>query len=228
MNREIPEFRIMGDRSLIVYFGEEIDRAANHRVRRLFYYHHDHPMEGVIEAIPGYSSLLFLFDSVQTTSGVLRQEILDMARASEKVRIPDPGTVEIPVVYGGEHGPDLEWVARYHSVNVREIIRLHTRPVYHVYMIGFTPGFAYMGELLPALVTPRKETPRTVVPRGSVGLAQEQTGIYPSESPGGWQIIGKTPLNLFDPGKMPPTLLQMGDQVRFVSVSREDAEHWQM
>lgn len=228
MKREIPEFRIMGDRSLIVYFGEEIDRAVNQRIRRLFCYHHDHPMEGVIEAVPAYSSLLFLFDPVQTTSEILRQEILERVQVIDDVAIPGPETVDIPVVYGGEYGPDLEWVARYHSVNVREIIRLHTRPVYHVYMIGFTPGFAYMGELLPALVTPRKETPRTVVPRGSVGLAQEQTGIYPSESPGGWQIIGKTPLNLFDPGKMPPTLLQMGDQVRFVSVSREDAEHWQM
>ena len=228
MNREIPEFRIMGDRSLIVYFGEEIDRAVNQRIRRLFCYHHDHPMEGVIEAIPGYNSLLFLFDPVQTTSNILREGILERVQAIDNGPIRYPKTVEIPVIYGGEYGPDLEWVARYHSMEVEEVIRLHTRQIYHVYMIGFTPGFAYMGELLPALVTPRKETPRTVVPRGSVGLAQEQTGIYPSESPGGWQIIGRTPLNLFDPGKMPPTLLQMGDQVRFVSVSREDAEHWQM
>ena len=130
------------------------------------------------------------------------------------------------MVYGGEYGPDLEWVARYHSMEVEEVIRLHTGSVYHVYMIGFTPGFAYMGELPAVLVTPRKETPRTAVPRGSVGVAQEQTGIYPSESPGGWQIIGRTPLKLFDPTKTPPTLLRMGDQVRFVAVSREDVKQW--
>ncbi len=131
------------------------------------------------------------------------------------------------MVYGGGYGPDLEWVARYHSMPEEEVIRLHAKDLYHVYMIGFTPGFAYMGELPAVLVTPRKETPRTAVPRGSVGLAQEQTGIYPSESPGGWQIIGRTPLKLFDPDKRPPTLLRMGDQVRFFSISPEDAGHWE-
>jgi inhibitor of KinA len=224
MNHEIPEFRAMGDRSLIVYFGEGIDRAVNDRVRRLFLYHDDHPMKGVIEAVPGYNSLLYLFDPFQTTSGVLQEAILDMAKTIDNDPIPDPEIVEIPVVYGGEYGPDLEWVAQYHSVETEEIIRLHTQHIYHVYMIGFTPGFPYMGELPAALMTPRKETPRTAVPRGSVGLAQEQTGIYPSKSPGGWQVIGRTPLKLFDSGKKPPALLQMGDQVRFVSVTGEAME----
>ncbi len=226
MNQQIPEFRIMGDRSLIVYFGEVIDRAVNDRVRRLFFYLHDHPIKGVVEAVPAYSSLLFLFDPSRTTADILREEILEKVRVMENVEIPEPETVEIPVFYGGEYGPDLEWVARYHSMPEEEVIRLHTKDLYHVYMIGFTPGFAYMGELPAMLVTPRKETPRTAVPPGSVGLAQEQTGIYPSESPGGWQIIGRTPLKLFDPDKRPPTLLHMGDQVRFFSVSREDLGHW--
>ena len=224
----IPIFRIMGDRSLMVYFGDKIDRAVNQRVRNLLYYHHDHPIDGVIEAIPGYNSLLFIFNPVRITTVILQEKILDMDRAIDHGPVLAPRTVEIPVVYGGEYGPDLEWVARYHSLEVEEVIRLHTRHRYHVYMIGFTPGFAYMGELPPALETPRKETPRTAVPRGSVGLAEEQTGIYPSESPGGWQIVGRTPLKLFDPGKMPPTLLQIGDQVRFFSISGEEMKQWRM
>ena len=217
----------MGDRSLIAYFGEEIDRAVNDRVRRLFLHLHDHPIKGMLEAIPAYSSLVFMFDPARTTVEILREEILEKVRMIDNVEIPGPETVEIPVVYGGGYGPDLEWVARYHSMPEEEVIRLHTKDLYHVYMIGFTPGFAYMGELPAVLVTPRKETPRTAVPRGSVGLAQEQTGIYPSESPGGWQIIGRTPLKLFDPDKRPPTLLRMGDQVRFFSISPEDAGHWE-
>lgn len=226
-NHAIPEFRVMGDRSLIACFGEEIDRAVNDRIRKLFVYLHEHPIEGVVEAVPAYSSLLFIFDPIRIPSENLRQEIMEKVQAIDHAVIPAPETVEIPVVYGGEYGPDLEWVARYHSISEEEVVRLHTREVYHVYMIGFTPGFAYMGELSTSLATPRKETPRTAVPRGSVGLAQEQTGIYPSESPGGWQIIGRTALKLFDPAKMPPSLLRMGDRVRFFAVSTEDAESWE-
>ena len=222
----MPEFRIMGDRSLIAYFGADIDRSVNDLVRRLFVSLHDHPIKGVEETVPAYSSLLFLFDPSRTTVNILREKILERVHTIENVAIPDRETVEIPVAYGGEYGPDLEWVARYHSMGVDEVIHLHTSFIYHVYMIGFTPGFAYMGELPPSLVTPRKETPRTIVPRGSVGLAQEQTGIYPSESPGGWQIIGRTPLSLFDPGKRPPTLLQMGDEVRFIAITNENLEQW--
>jgi len=131
------------------------------------------------------------------------------------------------VVYGSEYGPDLEWVAGYHGITPDEVIRLHTEHTYHVYMIGFMPGFPYMGELPKSLITPRRETPRTVVPRGSVALAQGQTGIYSTQSPGGWQIIGRTPLALFEPGKWPPALLEMGDRVKFFAIDEEEIADWE-
>ena len=135
--------------------------------------------------------------------------------------------MEIPVIYGGQYGPDLEWVAGYHGITQHEVIRRHTEHIYHVYMIGFMPGHPYMGELPEGLVTPRRETPRTVVPQGSVGLAQGQTGVYSTQSPGGWQIIGWTPFVLFDSAKWPPALLEMGDRVKFFAINEEEMANWQ-
>jgi inhibitor of KinA len=135
--------------------------------------------------------------------------------------------VKIPVVYGGEYGPDLQLVAQYHNLTPREVIDFHTRPAYRVYMIGFTPGFPYLGEVLDAIATPRRETPRTLVPKGSVGIAQRQTGIYPVDSPGGWQIIGWTPVKLFDPFGIPPSHLVMGDRVQFHAITAQEASQWQ-
>ncbi len=225
-NRPAPEFRRMGDQAVIAYFGDTIDRVVNHLVRLLFVTLRNHPLKGLVEIIPACSSLLLVFDPALTNVERIQEEILRVLESIDPADVPVPKTVEIPVLYGGKYGPDMEWVARYHSISQEEVIRLHTGHLYHVYMIGFIPGFAYMGELPSALATPRKETPRTAVPRGSVGLAQEQTGIYPAESPGGWQIIGKTPLKIFDAAKRPPSFLQMGDQVRFVSVSEEDVKQW--
>jgi inhibitor of KinA len=133
--------------------------------------------------------------------------------------LPSPRIVEIPVAYGGEFGPDLQWVANYLKINREEVVHLHTQPIYQVYMIGFMPGFPYMGEVLDSLVTPRRETPRTHVMQGSVGIAQKQTGVYPVKSPGGWQIIGRTPIRLFDPQKNPPSFLEMGDRVKFYAIT---------
>ena len=123
-------------------------------------------------------------------------------------------------------GPDLDAVAAYHGLTDEEVIRLHTGTAYRVYMIGFTPGFPYMGQLPEALDTPRRETPRTHIPKGSVAIAQRQTGIYPVVSPGGWQIIGRTPLELFDPLQNKPSLMVMGDEVRFTSITAEEAAQW--
>jgi inhibitor of KinA len=131
------------------------------------------------------------------------------------------------VVYGGEYGPDLEWVAGYHNRSAEEIVDFHIQPTYRVYMIGFTPGYPYLGEVLDNIVTPRRETPRTRVPKGSVGIAQKQTGIYSVDSPGGWQIIGWTPVTLFDPQRQPPSLLMMGDRVQFFAITEKEAARWQ-
>jgi len=222
-----PEYRIMGDRALLVELGDHIGMDLHRKVSALFLALNDAPLEGVVEIIPAYGSLLIIFDPLRTRPSLVQEQVRVILKTLDPSRIPEARTLEIPVVYGGEYGPDLDWVAGYHGITPEEVVRLHTSVVYHVYMIGFMPGFPYMGELPKALVTPRKETPRTAVPQGSVALAQAQTGIYPSRSPGGWQIIGRTPRRLFDASRWPPALLQMGDQVRFIAVTEEEMEGWE-
>jgi len=221
-----PLFRIMGDKALIVELGEGIDQEVNEWVRRVALAAEEAPLEGVQEIVPTYRSLLLLYDPLKVGTEVLKGWILQISQRAREVAIPEAKTVTIPVLYGGEYGPDLEWVARYHGIPPEEVVRLHTGRVYRVYMIGFVPGFPYMGEVAEEIATPRRETPRTSIPAGSVGIAQRQTGIYPVESPGGWQIIGRTPLKLFDPEREPPSLLRMGDRVRFVSIGEEEYKRW--
>ena len=219
--------RHLGDRGLLVELGDGIDPAVNRRVQRLQQILARENLWGVVETIPAYSSLLVVYDPLRAAPDALARQIrglcdFDDAAAPEAQR----PVIEIPVVYGGEAGPDLEAVAAYHNLTGEEVIRLHSGTVYRVYMIGFTPGFPYMGELPQALDTPRRETPRTHIPKGSVAIAQRQTGIYPVVSPGGWQIIGHTPLELFDPLQDKPSLLGMGDEVRFVPVTAGEASQW--
>ncbi len=227
MAYECSHFRIMGDRSLLVELGDRISPDVNREVRELFVILDRNPVKGVLETIPAYRSLLIIYDPLITNSMLLQHQIEDLQKKSEVIDIPEPKTVEIPVAYGGEFGPDLEWVARYHKTSTEEVIRLHTGTSYQVYMIGFTPGFPYMGELPERLATPRRQTPRTTIPEGSVAIAQRQTGIYPVESPGGWHILGRTPMKLFDPLQIPPTLLEMGDLVRFFSIKEVEFNQWQ-
>ena len=222
-----PKYRVMGDRALLVELGDEVDLKVNNRVRELFVAIKTDPLEGVVETTPSYRSLLLIFDPLKTTVSLLKNRIEKLLQTLDPSKIREPRKVEIPVVYGSEYGPDLEWVAGYHGITPDEVICLHTEHTYNVYMIGFMPGFPYLGELPEALVTPRRETPRTVVPRGSVALAQGQTGIYSTRSPGGWQVIGRTPLTLFDPGKWPPALLEMGDRVKFFAIDEEEMANWE-
>ncbi len=221
-----PKYRVMGDRSLLVELGDEINLAVNEKVRRLFQAVKQTKIDTIFDAVPGYCSVLLVFDPLATTTDHVQVIIDALFEDLDQFELPEPSSMEIPVVYGGEYGPDLGWVAKYHKTTPEEVILRHTKTEYQVYMIGFTPGFPYMGELPETLETPRKKTPRTAVPRGSVGLALKQTGIYPARSPGGWQIIGRTPLTLFDPLKNPPSLLEMGDRVRFFSISQEEMNHW--
>ena len=217
----------MGDRSILVELGDEISLQVNRKVRELLVGLDHRTVDGVLEIVPGYRSLLVVFNPLEIELETLQREIDETAGHLDTSRLPLPKTVEIPVCYGDECGPDLEWVAAYQKITPAEVIQLHTEPLYTVYMIGFMPGYPYLGEVADALVTPRRETPRTHVPRGSVAIAQKQTGIYPVESPGGWQIIGRTPVGLFDPQKKAPSLLEMGDRVKFYPISREDMHQWQ-
>jgi KipI family sensor histidine kinase inhibitor len=217
----------MGDRSLLVELGGEISPSVNHRVQELFAALDLHPVDGVRELVPSYRSLLVVYDPLNISLGDLKRRIRDTYQNLDQSELPEPRTIDIPIVYGGEQGPDLESVAQYHHITPQAVIDYHTRPTYRVYMIGFTPGYPYLGEVPHAIATPRRKTPRILVPKGSVGIAKQQTGIYSVDSPGGWQIIGWTPVNLFDPQAQPPSLLMMGDRVRFQAISAQEASQWQ-
>jgi inhibitor of KinA len=215
----------MGDRGFLVELGDGISRKVNQKVRALFMGMTTHNLEGIKELVPGYRSLMVVYDPLVSSLRALKSQIIDIWHTVDEDRLPGPRIVEIPVAYGDEFGPDLEWVAHYLNITPEAVIHLHTQPIYQVYMIGFMPGYPYMGEVLDALVTPRRETPRTHVMRGSVGIAQKQTGIYPVTSPGGWQIIGRTPIRLFDPQKNPPSFLEMGDQVKFYAITAREMKN---
>jgi len=171
---------------------------------------------GVREAIPTYRSVLVYYDPDEILFHELVAQMRQIETHLQTAILPEPRIVEIPVAYGGEYGPDLEFVAEHAHLTPEEVIVLHTGRDYLVYMLGFTPGFCYLGGLADQLETPRLPEPRTRIPAGSVGIAGKQTGVYPIESPGGWRLIGRTPLRLFDPERDPPVLIQAGDYVRFV------------
>ena len=217
---------LMGDRGLLLEFGDEISPKVNERVRRMALAIQSESIQGILETVPTYRSLLVLYDPVILSLRDLRERLHSIEGRLQDTPLPEPRLVRIPVAYGGPYGPDLESVAQFHHSTPEEIVQLHCGRVYHVYLIGFMPGFPYMGELPEALVTPRLKTPRLAVPAGSVAIAQRQTGIYPMESPGGWQILGKTPVRMFDSLKTPPSYLQMGDQVEFHPISEKEFDEW--
>ena len=224
---DTPIFRLMGDRSLLVELGDDISPAVNQCVQELFTALDMQPIDGVRELVPSYRSLLVIYEPLKISPDDLKRAIGDTYDHLNQTELPEPRTIDIPIVYGGEQGPDLAYVAQHHHITPQEVIDYHTRPTYRVYMIGFTPGYPYLGEVPDAIATPRRATPRILVPKGSVGIAQKQTGIYSVDSPGGWQIIGWTPVNLFDPQAQPPSLLMMGDRVRFQAITLEEAFQWQ-
>ena len=221
-----PRYRTMGDRSLLVELGDEISPAINGLVQDLMQRLEAAAISGIRELAPGYRSLLVTYNPLTISPAELQSRITAVAGDRRLLSVPAAKLVAVPVVYGGEGGPDLEAVAAHLQIGAEEVVRLHTETTYRVYLIGFMPGFPYLGELPAALVMPRRSTPRTRVPKGSVGIAQRQTGIYPVESPGGWQIIGWTPIELFDPHRQPPSLLEMGDTVKFEAIRPEEVDAW--
>lgn len=220
----------LGDAAITVQFGDCIDLPTHSKVRAFVSYLERHPFPGLVEQVPAFTTVTIYYDPwVVSEKGLynpyarmteLVQRMLRLAKESQKKARPH--TVEIPVCYGGAYGPDLEYVARYNKLTPEEVIACHARGKYIVYMIGFAPGFPYLGGLSKKIAAPRKEVPREYIPAGSVGIAGNQTGIYPIETPGGWQLIGRTPLTLFHPDRTPPSLLQAGDLVRFVPISEDE------
>ncbi len=219
-------YRLMGDRGLLLEFGDEINYEINQRVRRMALALQLETIPGMIEIVPTYRSLLVLYNPFILPLNTLKNRLKQIEESLPETPLPGPQFKKIPVVYGGVYGPDLEFVAQYHGISPDEVIRLHCSKPYFIYMIGFMPGYPYMGELPDALITPRLKTPRLSVPKGSVAIAQKQTGIYSMESPGGWQILGRTPVELFDPQRDPPALLKMGDWVQFYPISEEEFKEW--
>lgn len=209
-------YRPAGDSAVLVEIGDAIDPALHCVLRGFLLLLRREPIAGVTECVPGYCSALVCYDATQVWYDELVERLRERERRVGACDLPAPRRIEIPVTYGGESGPDLDIVARHANLTTDEVIARHAAPDYLVYMLGFTPGFAYLGGLDPVLETPRRAEPRTAIPAGSVGIAGAQTGVYPIESPGGWQLIGRTRLRVFDPRRDPPTLLRAGDVVRFV------------
>lgn len=211
--------RTLGDSSLLVQFGDEIDLALNRGVHALDARLRLDLLPGILETVPAYATLLVHYDARVLTFDQVSAWVKDRLEGLDSATSRPSRRIEVPVRYGGEAGPDLAFVADFHHATPAEIVRLHTSREYTVFMMGFTPGFPYMGKLDEELATPRLETPRTHVPAGSVGIAGAQTGIYPIESPGGWRLIGRTSLTLFDLSVAEPFLFAPGDTVRFVMES---------
>lgn len=217
-----PRFLLAGDRGFLVEFGASINPEINQKVRQIFLSLEKMSIEGVTEVIPTYRSILIFYNPSQSDPERLKTRILDRENNLDKWDIPPPETVEIQVAYGDDFGPDLEFVAQHNKLTPEEVIQIHTSGTYLIYMIGFTPGFPFLGGLSEKIFTPRLEKPRLSVPAGSVGIAKNQTGIYPIDSPGGWQLIGKTPIKLYDPTGSSPILLKAGNYLKFKRISREE------
>jgi len=216
----------MGEQGLVVELGAAIDLTVNARVHGLAAALKRQAVAGIRELAPSYRSLLILFNPLLLSRKVLRGLVTGLVSEGGFPELSrDEGKlVRLPVCYGGDFGPDLEFVASHNGFSPEEVIALHARETYPVFMLGFLPGFPYLGGLPSSIVAPRLRTPRQKVAPGSVGLAGSQTGVYPLESPGGWRIIGRTPLRLFDPSRAEPFLVSPGDRVRFDPIDRESYE----
>lgn len=226
-----PSFRFspLGDRAITITLGSTIDQATHKRVRATARALTAAAIAGITDIVPAFASVTIHYDPAAVRDGATVSSYARLlARLSETLAdirpedLPAPRVVEIPVCYGGELGPDLEDVAKRHALTAEDVVRIHSEGDYLVYMVGFMPGFAYLGGLSDRIATPRRASPRTAVPAGAVGIGGQQTGVYPMESPGGWNLIGRTPLKIFDITRDEQTLLATGDRVRFVPISANE------
>lgn len=213
-----------GDSAILIELGSEIDPTINDRVYALADAVERANIDAVVELVPTYRSLLVSYDSLKAKFAEMNDRLVEYVDASEDFdeQSVDPEIIELPVVYGGTDGPDIDNVAELAGISRQEVIDIHSCVDYRVYMIGFAPGFPYLGGLDERIATPRLKTPRVSVPAGSVGIAESQTGVYPNASPGGWQLIGRTAVKLFDVEKSSPSLITPGSRVRFVPVAAHE------
>jgi KipI family sensor histidine kinase inhibitor len=212
-----------GDSALVIEFGNEISETINREIKFVTDALDGAKLGGVLDLTPTYRSILVNFDPLVTPASGITDFVTGILKNHTGSREASGGEViEIPVLYGGEAGPDMDFICEHTKLDRDEVIRRHSCVEYLVYMLGFTPGFAYLGGMPKELATPRLLKPRAVIPAGSVGIAAAQTGIYPVESPGGWQLLGRTPLKVFNYERSEPFLLSAGDYLKFVPVSAEE------
>ncbi|MFV8828590.1 5-oxoprolinase subunit PxpB [Alkalihalobacterium sp. APHAB7] len=228
----------LSETAITLQFGTMIDMDLHRRVRTFTHHLEERPFAGFLECVPAFSSVTVYYDplrvlqSEQTSgfSSVNTRSAYDIVsiylkKLVEKltdIKEKPPRAIEIPVCYGGELGPDLDFVAKHNNLTTDEVIQIHSSGEYLVYMIGFAPGFPYLGGMSDKIATPRRSSPRATIVKGSVGIAGSQTGVYPISTPGGWQLIGRTPVELFCPNDTNPSLLQAGDVIRFKPISLEE------
>lgn len=211
----------LGDSALQLTFGDSINEHTHNQINAFMLSLNANPVTGIVELVPAYTQLVIHYNPLQTDILSLVAELRLLEEHQTPTNQPPLKLVEIPVLYGSPFGFDLETVSKHTGLSEKSLIEKHSAADYRVYMLGFTPGFCYLGGMDPKLATPRKTKPSTKIQAGSVGIAGEQTGIYPIESPGGWQIIGRTPIKLFNPSLENPFLLEAGNLVRFYPISEE-------
>lgn len=218
-----PTISPVGDRAISIDFGQVIDPTINRHIRQTIERIKELQLDGIIELVPTYCALLVEYDAMLYSYSEICNIIEPTLEEGMANTINELVTVvEVPTVYGGEFGPDLSFVASHNHLSEDEVISIHSGTDYLVYMLGFIPGFTYLGGMDSRIATPRLSSPRTLIPAGSVGIAGEQTGTYPSDSPGGWQIIGRTPVTMYDMSKAQAALLKAGDYVRYVPIDESE------
>jgi len=217
-----PVFLPAGDQALVIELGRSINPDINRKVHNLMRSIERHEIVGVIDLLPSYTSLLIQYDPILVSYSDLQSQLSEIEQDSIIEAPVMTRIVHIPTLYQGTYAPDLDFVSKHTSLTIDEVIATHSSTIYRVYMMGFTPGFPYLGGLPEKLKTPRLRTPRLKIPAGSVGIADNQTGIYPVSSPGGWRLIGSTPIKLFDAHSDAPSLLTAGDSIKFVPLPDEE------
>lgn len=215
-------YLVSGDCAVCVEFGNAISPDINKKIRAFKIAVEKSGIPGIVETVPTYRSLLVHYQPEVIGFKELTGEFEKLMGDLSSIPIPPPTVIEIPVLYGDEMGPDIENVAEHNGKTVDEVIRIHTSEEYLIYMLGFIAGFPYLGGMSKEIATPRLKSPRVKIDGGSVGIAGEQTGVYPVDSPGGWQLIGRTPLKLYDADREKPVLLEAGQYIKFRSVEKEE------
>ncbi|MDR3595333.1 5-oxoprolinase subunit PxpB [Clostridium sp.] len=225
-NKFTSEISQISETSALVEFGKEINEDINKKVRTFCAYLNEHPFNGLIEYVPAFTSVSIIYNpldiDIESPYEVVKATLDNIISNFDFSSMDEENIVEIPVCYGGEFGQDIENVAKINNITVDEVIKIHSEGKYLVYMIGFAPGFPYLGGMSEKISAPRHESPRTAIPEGSVGIAGMQTGVYPIETPGGWQLIGRTPLKMFNLNRNPKSLLKAGDIAKFYPISYEE------